>query len=282
MARHQKKMSAPTATVLAFFIALLVCGGIAAGWLLYSGSLAEPPVSDKPDLPPEEPQTPLSVLLVLTDGGNNPQFVCLQADESHKSVQTVALPPQTARSADGDTLAMIFAEEGASACCKEVGNLLNIDTPWFAVMSYDAVEAFIDRLPRGLIYDLQERVTHQTADYYLRLEPGLQTLTGGQTVKLLRYPNWKLGQLQQVKMHAVMVATWWNQYAIADYVKSIDDDYVTWYDDVQTNLTIAPFTDVKEALINLWKQNDGDQCKVVLPNGVFAGNGEEKRYLLKE
>ena len=278
MAKHKKRMSQQTMTVLAFVIALLVCGGLAAGWLLYT---MDPPAAPTPDADtpaPTDEVEPFSVLLILTDD-DTPQFVCLRTDE--QSVQAVALPPQTARTKDGDTLAMLFAEEGASACCKEVGNLLDIPTPWYAVMTYPQVESFINGLPRGLIYDLPEAVSHQTDDYFLRLETGLQTLTGGQAIKLLRYPSWKQGPLQQVNMHAILVAAWWNQYATADYVDALDADYAAWYDTVQTNVGIAAFTEAKPIWVKLWNQNDGKQAAATLPSGKFVGSGDEKRYLLK-
>ena len=280
MAKRKKRMSPQTMTVLAFVIALLVCGGIAAGWLIYTMS---PDKTPKPDTDTPTPDTVgdvHSVLLILTDN-DAPQFVCLQVDGGNQTVQAVALPPQTARTNDGDTLAALFAEEGASACCKEVANLLNIDTPWYAVMTYEQTQAFIDALPRGLIYDLPEAVSHQTDDYFLRLDMGLQTLTGGQAIKLLRYPSWKQGPLQQVNMHAELVAAWWNQYATADYVGALDADYAAWYDTAQTNLGIAPFTEMKAVLVTLWNQNDGTQCTAVLPKGMFVADGDEKRYLLK-
>jgi len=280
MAKHSRKrrIQPQTAVVLAFVITLVLCGGLFAAWFLWNAPNSnDTPASDS--ISTKEAQD-VALLLILTDN-DSPHFVCLYTDAARGNVSAVALPPQTARTKTDDSLEMLFADKGAAACADEVGVLLNIHTPWVAEMSYESVEQFIDRLPHGLVYDLTEKVSHQTDTSFLRLEPGLQTLTGGQAVKLLQYPKWKQGALQQVKMHAVLVETWWNQYATRAYVPAMEDDYAQWYRLVRTNFNIAAFTDSKEVLSDLWKSNSGKQCTATLPNGQFVGSGENRRFLLK-
>ncbi len=285
MSKKTRHISAHAATVLAFCLSLVVFGGIVAGWILYRlpDRPAEPTSDEKSETVSFTKEDAVSVLLILTDGDRSTQFVWLQADPTNPTARTVALPAQTSQSADHPTLETIFLSEGPAACCDAVSDLLDVDTPVYAVMDYTTIETFVDDLPRGLIYTVEEPLSYQDAEsnYFLRLETGLQTLTGDQTVKLLRYPAWKQGKLQQVRIHAVLVAAWWNQYATAAYVDEIADQYADWYNLVDTNFKIAEFTDAKAALAYMWEQNDGNQCTASLLNGAFSGNGNAVRYIPK-
>lgn len=206
---------------------------------------------------------PFNFLILVKDkvGANTDALLLLNIDPVNKKISAMSIPRDTIISADfnsdgdKDIINTVYANLGLKGTIDYIGNELNCNIKYAAVMNLKAFREVIDQLG-GVDFNLPFLMDYDDVyqNLHIYFEPGLQHFNGEDAEKLLRFrknnegvkSNYVNGSdIQRIAMQQSFIKALIEQKTNLFYFAKVNSIIQTIFDNLDTNIT---FNDIYEIL----------------------------------
>lgn len=261
-------------TLLCTLLALLVAISATAVWMFigYRQSTV-PNAPESSDSPPQytEPMTK-NCSLVIFDFMDSPRFVLVQTDPARQAIW-VANVPETISDDAGDTLSVLLKKHGSLRVVQTISSVLELKVEHYITWSSDGANTFLSELHKGISFEVKEDIHYTDSNgTTVRLNAGLQPLTGAQAAAILQYRSWHDPKLYE-NIACELIAAVFNQYLLPE--QNVDGYFATLSDTAQTDLRIDNYNGFRTTLAFLAEHNTGNICRIL----TLTGNSQNGYFI---
>ncbi len=212
---------------------------------------------------------------VTTDDYADTYFLHLiSVDLGEKTVRVVPVDPQTSAGGTGKTYAELLAAKRPSEAVDALSGVFRAKVSRYAVYTEsgfkDVLRAFGD-----LTVTIPLDVEYDTADMFLELSKGVNTLNADQTYKYMRYLCGTRSSRQAGVACADLVTAAFTSWYTAENNAAADDLFRTLVNRALTDITIVDFTESREEAASLVPVGASAQLKVYVADTLLTEESAE-------
>jgi anionic cell wall polymer biosynthesis LytR-Cps2A-Psr (LCP) family protein len=216
-------------------------------------------------------------LMVLHDA-ENAAFLLIDCDAAQTAIRTVAVPANTVieLGTEQTTLQAIFDRQGHAKAGQALSALLGQPIRYTAAVDQGAMVTVLDRAGSSIEYTFAEEITYKNAvGMQVRYREGERYSLSSSAVKDLLFYR-QQSATERARLAAELFANLICQKMTApSRLSAIFGEYI---DLIDSNISIADFVAVKQALEHLARSNDGSIASARLQAGECVTVGGEERY----
>lgn len=228
----------------------------------------------------------LTILLIKTsdDKKTAQQFLLVRFQPSEKHAYVGSFDPNTIT--QGVTLAQRFENGGAAECAAALSTLTGCENIHTASMTYNNLKKFVTKIG-GITITVPYSINYQSPnnDRNLNVAAGTRLYEGGETARLLNYPDWEGGAAEGRLMHQTVLCT-----AINEQFYGLDSDelqelFNLFYSNCTSDLTMGIYQRASTGLAYLAGLKDrnlaleADFSPTEKSDGTFVFEGTELKRL---
>lgn len=201
------------------------------------------------------------------------QFMLMRFEPSEERVYVHALYPQT--ETGGSTLAQLYRDKGATGCAEALAEQFDCGEIFTVALTYKQIRLMINELG-GVTFYVPQAVNYAApeADRNVNIAKGKREFTGGETARLLNFPDWEGGEAQHREMYCKVLAALINQKLVSRRSGRLKDMFLELHAGAQVNMSMTTFHDKLPGLTYLAEHNeeDGTMVMIVSRTPVFSGD----------
>lgn len=228
----------------------------------------------------------LTVLIIKTSDDRKiaQQFLLVRFQPSEEHAYVASFDVNTLT--QGVTLAQRFEQGGAAECASALSALTGCENIHTAIMTYNNLKKFVTKIG-GVTITVPYSINYQSPnnDRNLNVAAGTRLYEGGETARLLNYPDWKGGAKEHRLMHQAVLCT-----AINEQFYGLDSDelqelFNLFYSNCTSDLTMGIYQRVSTGLAYLASLEDehlaleANFSPTEKADGTFVFEGEELKLL---
>lgn len=213
-----------------------------------------------------------NVLVIGVDDDQGYEFadviMLFSISPENEAIACTSIPRDTRINYRGSYMKLteIMAYGGVSAVIDEVEDVTYIEIDDYIVFNYDAAEDVIDALG-GVEFNVPQNMKYEDPeqDLYINLRKGKQVLDGEDSVDLLRFRSYPMGDIERTKVQRDFMKALFTQKSKIKYLASASKVYAEVKGDIKTSIGIS---DVKEYAKTVAKMSDVQFVNIELPYSV--------------
>ena len=207
-----------------------------------------------------------NILIMGTDkdGLRTDVMMLAQIDGENKSAVVMSIPRDTRVKYAGrnrkitevHSVGMRNGKHGSEASIVAVKELTGIPIHHFVKVNFDAFNDCIDELG-GVDFDVPQRMKYYDPyqDLDIDLYKGMQRLDGDKAEQLVRFRQYKRGDLDRIKVQQDFIHAIAEQKLQMKYIGKIDDIYDIISDNMETSMTPADLVQCGMELLSIGTEN---------------------------
>jgi len=221
------------------------------------------------------------VLKLSDDRSEAEQFMLARFEPSEERVYVHALYPQM--EAGGSTLAQLYREKGAAGCADALEALFDCGEIYSIGMTFKQIRLMINELG-GVTFYVPQAVNYAApeADRNVNIAKGKREFTGGETARLLNFPDWEGGEAQHREMYCEVLAALINQKLVEGRTGRLKDMFLELHGGAEVDMSMTTFHDKLTGLTYLAEHNKEDGTMVVIVKKKPVFNGDTCSYTDKD
>lgn len=222
-----------------------------------------------------------NILIMGTDkeGFRTDVMMLAQIDPENESAVVMSIPRDTRVKYAGASrkitevhaVGMRNGKHGSEAAIIAVKELTGVPINHFVKVNFDAFKDCIDELG-GVDFDVPQRMRYRDPyqDLDINLQPGMQHLDGDKAEDLVRFRQYKNGDLDRIKVQQDFLHALAEQKLQMKYIGKIDDIYGIISDNMETSMTPS---DLVQCGMQLLSIGTGNIQTVTMPGTPQDING---------
>lgn len=201
-------------------------------------------------------------------------FNIITVDLSEKIIRVVPVDDSIADANTGLSCAGILVNRGVNETVEFLNDFYNIHIDKYVVLTENGYKSFF-RAMGNITLKIARDVEYDTADMFLELSRGENTLTPDKTYKYMKYLCETSEGYERAKANAEVVVAAFNSFYTAERFNSADNTFSIIVDYCDTDISIVDFTDAKDELAYLLPRSSKEKMKVFVSENVKAEKPEE-------
>lgn len=224
-----------------------------------------------------------NILIMGTDkeGLRTDVMMLAQIDPDNESAVVMSIPRDTrVKYAGGNrkitevhSVGMRNGKHGSEAAIIAVKSLTGVPVNHFVKVNFEAFNDCIDELG-GVDFDVPQRMRYRDPyqDLDINLQPGMQHLDGDKAEELVRFRQYKNGDLDRIKVQQDFLHAIAEQKLQMKYIGKIDDIYGIISDNMETSMTPADLVQCGMQLLSIGTENIKTITMPGVPQDIGGGS----------
>ncbi len=211
------------------------------------------------------------LIAVVSDDGKETLFInAVNVDLSQKVIRVVPVDGEIENS-DGVTCSKLLVDSGIKSVVDFLEKHYVTDICRYALLTETQFKSFF-RTMGDLIIKINDDVEYDTADMFLELSRGENTLNPDKTYKYMKYLCETEKGYERAKANADIVVAAFKNYCTLERFASCDSIFSVVINYCETDISIVDFTNAKEELEYLMPKTSKETLKVFVSDNI---KGEE-------
>ncbi len=208
------------------------------------------------------------LVAVTTDDAKQTLFFnAISVDLSEKVIRVVPVNGELKDKETGLTLYKTLSENGITPVVELLNNYYGVKISRYAVLTETQYKSFF-RTMGDLTLKINEDVKYDTADMFLELYRGENTLTPDKTHKYMKYICESKTGYDRAQANAEVVAAAFSNYCTLERFANCDNIFSVIINYCETNISIVDFTEAKDELEYLIPKTANEKLKVFVSDNI--------------
>ncbi len=212
------------------------------------------------------------LVAVTTDDGKQALFFnAISVDLSEKVIRVVPVDGEIKDNKTGLTLYKTLTDNGITSVVDFLNSYYGVTINKYALLTETQFKSFF-RTMGDLIVKINEDVKYDTADMFLELYRGENTLTPDKTHKYMKYLCETEKGYERAKANANIIVAAFSNYCTLERFANCDNIFSVIINYCTTDISIVDFTEAKDELEYLMPKSPNEKLKVFVSDNI---KGEE-------
>ncbi len=217
----------------------------------------------------------LFLVAVTSDDGKQTRFLNLiGVDLSEKVIRVVPVDSSIADKNTGLSCAKLLEKNGIKSVVSFLSSYYGKEIDRYVLLNETGYKSFF-RTMGDITVKVSEDVSYDTADMFLELKRGENTLSPDKTYKYMKYICETEKGYECAKANAEIIVAAFNSFCTVERFASADNTFSIIIDYCTTDITIVDFTNAKDELEYLLPKTSKEKLKVFVSDNVTTQKIEE-------
>ncbi len=208
------------------------------------------------------------LVAVTTDDGKESLFMnVITVNLGDKTIRVVPIDGGLKDNATGKTCDALLVTNGIKSVVDVLNKHYGISVDRYVLLTEGGYKSFF-RAMGDITIKLSQDVEYDTADMFLELNRGENTLTPDKTYKYMKYLCETNKGYERAKANADIVVAAFNSFYTADRFNSADNTFSIIIDYCKTDISIVDFTNAKDELEYLLPKTSKEKLKVFVSDNI--------------
>lgn len=201
-------------------------------------------------------------------------FNIITVDLGERVIRVVPVDDTITEVTSGMSCGDILIKKGINETVGFLNDFYGIGIDRYAVLTENGYKSFF-RAMGDITVKISQDVEYDTADMFLELSRGENTLTPDKTYKYMKYLCETLNGYERAKANAEIVVAAFNSFYTSERFNSADNTFSIIIDYCETDISIVDYTNAKDELEYLLPQTSKEKMKVFVSENVKSEKSEE-------
>lgn len=217
----------------------------------------------------------LFLVAVTSDDGKETRFLNLiGVDLSEKVIRVVPVDTNISDTKTGFSCEKLLETSGIKSVVSFLNNYYDADIDRYVLLTETGYKSFF-RTMGDITVKVSEDVEYDTADMFLELKRGENTLSPDKTYKYMKYLCETKKGYDCSKANAEIIVAAFNAFCTVERFTSADNTFSIIIDYCTTDITIVDFTNAKDELEYLLPKTSKEKLKVFVSDNITTQTIEE-------
>lgn len=217
----------------------------------------------------------LFLVAVTSDDGKETRFLNLiGVDLSEKVIRVVPVDTNISDTKTGFTCEKLLETNGIKSVVSFLNDYYDADIDRYVLLTETGYKSFF-RTMGDITVKVSEDVEYDTADMFLELKRGENTLSPDKTYKYMKYLCETKKGYDCSKANAEIIVAAFNAFCTVERFTSADNTFSIIIDYCTTDITIVDFTNAKDELEYLLPKTSKEKLKVFVSDNITTQTIEE-------
>lgn len=217
----------------------------------------------------------LFLVVVTSDDGKLTRFINLiGVDLSEKVIRVVPVDNNIQDKKTGLSCSQLLKTNGVRSLVSFLGDYYGKKINRYVLLTESGYKSFF-RTMGDINIKISEDIAYDTADMFLELRRGENTLTPDKTFKYMKYICETEKGYKRSQSNAEIIVSAFNAFCTVERFSSADSTFSAIIDYCTTDITIVDFTNAKDELEYLLPKTSKEKLKVFVSDNVTTPKIEE-------